>query len=298
MFKYLLGLIVSAIVGLFLLVDSSTIGLTVINTAIRATTNYHVDRNISFSDNQQLTLDVYRNALNSTDEAQDNYPVVIFFYGGAWSWGSKSLFHFAADAFMRKGYTVVVPDYTKYPEGKFPDFLYDGADAIVWTYNNISNYGGDKDNMFVVGHSAGAYIAALLGADSKYLTKAGGHTGMIKSIAGIAGPYNFTPQEQIYVDIFGQENFDVMRANAHITGSEPPMLLLHGKGDTTVGEFNYQTLFDKISQEQGVVELKIYEQNITHTNILLKLHPWFGRDINVVEDINCFFFTSRCERFI
>jgi acetyl esterase/lipase len=277
---------VSIIVFIDLLTDTAATALRVLNTGVSLTNSYKITRDTSYGTEPWQKLDIYR-----AQDADENTPVIVFFFGGGWSWGDKAYFEFVADSFVRKGYTVAIPNYVLYPKGKFPQFVQDGAKAIVWVKNNIDKYQGNADNIFLVGHSAGAYIAAMAATDERYLQQAGEDMLFIKGVAGIAGPYNFTPKAQEYVAIFGRENFELMKVANHMTGSEPPMILLHGNGDTTVGRFNQETMATALAQGNVKHKSVLYDDDITHTKILLKLHPWFAGKVNVTEDIDNFFKT-------
>lgn len=278
-------LLISAVMLVInLIIDSSKTGLNILNTAIKLTRPYDVTENIDFGKEEWQKLDVYR----SSDQTESS-PVIIFVYGGGWDWGDKSLYHFAADAFTSKGYTVAIPNYIKYPQGRFPQFIDDVALSVAWVENNIADFNGNPEKLFLVGHSAGAHTAGLLVSDPRYLQNAAASIANIKGFAGIAGPYNFTPKKPEYIKTFGPENFEIMKANTHIDGSEPPMLLIHAKGDTVVGQFNQTTLAETIKSTGGLVETTLYGEDIGHVSILLKLHPWFAGKVNVANDIDIFF---------
>ena len=266
--------------------DSAATGLRIINTGVSLSSNMKVQKDIVFDTNKNLTLDIYTHA---DWQADTRRPVLIFFYGGGWSWGDKAYFKFVADSFVDKGYVVVIPNYTLYPTAKYPEFVKDGAKSVAWVHQNIAKHGGDITNLFVTGHSAGAYIAAMVAFNDQYLATENQPTSIIKAMAGIAGPYNFTPKEQEYIDIFGEENFTDMKILNHINGNEPPALLIHSEGDTTVGLFNHKLMVDALTANKDIVETIIYGQDITHTKALMKLHPWFAKEVNVAVDIDAFF---------
>ncbi len=265
-------------------IDLAATGLRLLNTGVSLTHSYNISRDISYGSEPWQKLDIYR-----AQNADENTPVIVFFFGGGWSWGDKAYFEFIADSFVRRGYTVAIPNYVLYPQGKFPQFVEDGAQAIVWIKNNISKYQGSEEKIFLVGHSAGAYIAAMAATDKRYLQQAGESKGFIKGVAGIAGPYNFTPKAKEYINIFGKENFDSMKVAQYVTGNEAPMILLHGSGDKTVGVFNQEIMAEALKKEKVKHQSVVYTDNITHIKILLKLHPWFADNVNVAEDIDWFF---------
>src|ERR1700744_4252291 len=120
-----------------------------------------ITRSVAYGEAPRQTLDVYRPA-STIKSSMAKSPVVVFFYGGSWQTGDKETYLFAATALARRGYVVVVPDYRVYPQVRYPAFLQDGARAVRWAKDNAARFGGDPGRLFVMGHSAGAYIAAML----------------------------------------------------------------------------------------------------------------------------------------
>jgi acetyl esterase/lipase len=286
MLKTLVIILVVLLIGLAISLykDSSRTGLFILNTALKISHRTEAIEDLPFADQAWQKLDVYPSP-NKNKPA----PVLVFIYGGGWNWGNKSMFYFVAQAFVERGYTVVIPDYIKYPKGHFPDFIKDGALALAWVKTNIAKYNGDPSNLFLAGHSAGAHTSALLLTDKHYLADVDMSVSDIKGFAGIAGPYTFTPKSEQYIATFGTENFDSMKVNSHINGNEPPMLLLHAEGDTTVGLFNQQEMAAALRASDQKVETKLYGSNINHISILLKLHPWFADKVDSGQDVDQFF---------
>ncbi len=264
--------------------DPSGSGLWIVNKAASWTANYSKTSNLQYGDQDWQALDIYQDDVNG----DTSKGVIIFLYGGGWTSGDKSDYEFIAQAFVARGYLVVVPNYVLYPKGKFPQFIDDTAQAVAWTFENIQRYDGNPDKIFLVGHSAGAYNAAMVATNDRYLEKIGHSTNIIKGVAGIAGPYNFTPKAQEYVNIFGEENFATMQVRHHVTGNEPPMLLLHSEGDDTVGLFNQETMLNALQANQTKVQSKIYSKDLSHVRILLNIHPWFATKENVGQDVDDF----------
>jgi acetyl esterase/lipase len=183
----------------------------------------------------------------------------------------------------------VIPDYRKYPAVRFPAFVEDGAKAVAWTYKNIASRGGDPKRLYLAGHSAGAHIGTLIASDPRYLQAENLDTGIIKAFAGLAGPYDFTPDEPDLIAIFGpSERYPQMRVTSFITGHEPPMLLLQGQNDTTVKIRNLKRLEARIREKGGRVETKIYP-GVDHIQIVGSFAWfWHGR-APVAQDIAAFF---------
>ncbi len=136
-------------------------------------------------DRQRLDLYLPKNAKNA--------PIVVFMYGGSWQRGDKGTYLFAAAALARRGMVVVVPDYTLYPEAGFPRFLEDAAAATAWTAGwarrSASSLGSSGGRLVLMGHSAGAHIAAMLAYDERWLAPHGSIRAVIlQASLGLPGP--------------------------------------------------------------------------------------------------------------
>lgn len=263
-----------------LLYGCSQAGFAVVNAPASFDGNSEI-KDIGFGNhNQKLDIYVPKNTAQT-----GAHPVLIFIYGGRWTDGYKSQYRFIGSKFSSNGYITVIPDYRKYPQVKFPDFVEDNAQAVAWVEKNIAQYGGNPNQIYLMGHSAGALNAALLSADERYLKNAGADISNIKAFAGLAGPYSFTPDEPDLMDMFGPpENYPNMQVTSFIEGNEPPMLLLHGGKDTTVYLSNLQKLEKEIGEKGGAVKTNIYPE-LDHTGII-KVFTWVYKDsANVEGDI-------------
>jgi acetyl esterase/lipase len=244
----------------------------------------HAD--LSYGDDSLQKLDVYVPAQASKTQA---LPVLVFFYGGDWTMGQKEMYRFVGSRFAKAGYIVVIPDYRKYPQVKYPAFVEDAAQSVKWVHDNISRYHGTPERIYLVGHSAGAHSAAMLAADERFLQNASVPYSSIQAFAGLAGPYHFTPEEEKYKKIFGpSETYDHMKVTTFINGDEPPMLLLYGLEDDIVHIRNLQKLEAAIQQVGGKVETKLYP-DANHIGMVAAISwiPGFGAP--VTEDVLAFF---------
>lgn len=163
-------------------------------------------------------------------------PVVVFFYGGNWRSGERADYRFAGDALASRGIVAVIADYRLYPEARYPAFLQDAALVVAWTQQHVAAYGGDPSRVFVAGHSAGGYIAAMLALDPRWLQAAGTTPSALAGWIGLAGPYDFLPI--VARDIRPVFQFPDTPADSqpirHVSATAPPGLLLTGAADTTV----------------------------------------------------------------
>ena len=222
--------------------------------------------NLVFDTGTGLRLDVY------TPKGARNAPVVVFFYGGRWSEGSRDLYEFVGGALARQGFVAVVPDYRLYPAVKFPAFVEDSAKAVRWAREHAAEYGGDRGRLFVMGHSAGAYNAAMLAVDERWLAGVGGSRSWLAGMIGLAGPYDFMPfTDPDIQDMFGPPaRYTDTQPISHVDGRNPPLLLLHGEDDTAVWPKNTRNLAARVTAEGGPVETVIYPK-MSHTWIVATL---------------------------
>ncbi len=222
----------------------------------------------------------------TTSEKKD---VIVFYYGGRWQYGKKENFRFVGAALARRGFVTVIPEFRKYPDVRFPVFLEDGARALTWVDDHIAEYGGRHDRVHLAGHSSGAHMAALLTADTHYLSAEGKDARVvIKDFAGLAGPYAFTPEAKDLVDMFGPpERYPHMQATTFVEGKEPPMLLLYGQEDETVKPYNHERLAQRIREKGGRVDVITYPE-LGHIGII-GTFSGLGPNSSVVDDMTKFF---------
>ncbi len=118
-------------------------------------------------DNEPLQeLDIYFPVENN-----NLFPVLVHIHGGGWTLGDKKNMKDTGLFYASQGVLFITPNYRLSPQIKHPTHIQDCAAAISWVFNNIDELGGDKNRIFLSGHSAGAHLAALLGTNSEYLQK-------------------------------------------------------------------------------------------------------------------------------
>jgi len=226
--------------------------------ALAATEGFRVTSDVAYRPGK---LPDPRHGLDIYAPEQTNAPVVVFLYGGGWRDGRKESYRFVAAALARLGFVTVVPDYRVYPDVRFPGFLFDAAEAVAWTKRNIARYGGDPKRLFVMGHSAGAHIAAMLTLDRQWLGRVGLDPDRdIAGMIGLAGPYDFLPLRDPVLETIFAPAAD-LRQSQPITfarGDAPPMFLASGMDDTVVLPRNTTRLADRIKGQGGQVEAHLY----------------------------------------
>ena len=236
-------------------------------------------------------MDVY-----SPAAADGDAPVVVFFYGGGWRRGDRARYGFVGQVLAECGFVTVIPDYRVYPEARFPAFIQDCAAATAWAKANVSDFGGDPDKLFLMGHSAGAYNAMMLAFDGRWL----GHEGMdpkrdVKGAIGLAGLYDFgEDRRERLKTIFDEEHWPHAHPIAHVDGQDPPVLLITGEADGVVDPGHTRRMASRIRALQGRVAEIVYPK-LNHIMVIGVLLPWFSFRASVLEEVRRFVQLSSLE---
>ena len=262
--KFILLLIILVIIGLG--VGYTFAPLQTFNTLVpKDSASRQAAEGIAYGENPRQLLDIYV----PLRQADGPRPVIVWFYGGSWNSGSRSGYSFAARALSARGFVTVVADYRLVPEVRFPGFVEDGASAVRWVRANIGEYGGDGERIVIAGHSAGAYIGAMLANDPQWL---GDDREAIAGFAGLAGPYDFYPFDvSSTIEAFGR--WPDPAATQPITFADetaPPTLLLVGADDTTVEAYNSERLAARL-REAGVEAQLVSYPGVNHVDIVIAL---------------------------
>ncbi|MEO8670618.1 MAG: alpha/beta hydrolase [Tahibacter sp.] len=226
-----------------------------------------IHKSVSFDAPHQLDLDVY------APVAAVNAPVVVFFHGGRWQTGNRTQYAFVGRALAAHGIVAILPDYRKFPAARQPEFLSDAARAVAWSRQHARDYGGDPARLFLMGHSSGAHMVAMLATDARWFAAEHLAPRDIAGVIGVAGPYDFLPlTEADLVDLFGNDPAEQQQSQPvnFIDGDEPPFLLLHGNADTTVWPRNSESLARALRLRGVRADLKRYD-HIGHSGILVAL---------------------------
>ncbi len=210
-------------------------------------------------------------------------PVIVFIYGGSWSSGTKRGYGFVGRALAARGFVVAVPDYRLVPQVRFPSFLEDNAAAVRWVRAHAGEVGGDPDRVVLAGHSAGAYNAAMLALDPRWL---GADRRFVRGWIGLAGPYDFLPFDQpVTRAAFG--NAPVPRDTQPLTfasAGDPPALLATGDKDTLVLPRNSDALAAQLTAAGVRVERRRYP-GVGHIGLVTAVAKPFRGKAPVLDDM-------------
>ena len=163
--------------------------ITVLNSLV-APSGHELTPAVAYGNLPRQRLDVYR---PTAAAPPGGYPVAVFFYGGSWNRGERADYKFVGAALASRGVLTLVADYRLYPAVRYPEFLEDSAKALAYGLEQAAALGGNPQRVFVMGHSAGAYNAAMLAFDARWLHTTGHQPTELAGFIGLAGPYDFLP---------------------------------------------------------------------------------------------------------
>ncbi|HYM47129.1 MAG TPA: alpha/beta hydrolase [Burkholderiaceae bacterium] len=200
----------------------------------------------------------------------DGWPLVVFFYGGSWKHGERAHYRFVGEALAARGIVTVIPDYRLYPEVRYPDFLKDNAAATAWALREAARLGANPKRVFVMGHSAGGYNAAMMALDTRWLGAESIAPTQLAGWIGLAGPYDFLPIENpdvkpVFLHPDTPPESEPIR---HVSASVPRAFLAAAPDDDLINpERNTKQMASKLQQTGIPVTLQIYPYT-SHTTLI------------------------------
>ncbi|RZJ52847.1 MAG: alpha/beta hydrolase [Flavobacterium sp.] len=222
---------------------------------------YETKSNIQYYDNATNKNDSYINERCVLDiyypKNNKNFATIVWFHGGGLTGGSKEI----PEALKNKGFAIIGVNYRLSPKVKAAKCIEDAAAAVAWAFNNIGNYGGDKSQIFVSGHSAGAYLTSMIGLDKKWLQKENIDANQIAGLIPFSSQCithfeirreNGIPEKQPTIDSFAPLY--------HVRADAPPLLLITGDRELEMlGRYEENAYMARMMKLVGHTQTKLYE---------------------------------------
>ena len=255
--------------------------------AMASTESATVTQAVAYGPSARHRLDIYR---PSTTAPAAGWPVVVFFYGGSWNRGERADYKFVGTALASRGVLTLVADYRLYPEVRYPDFLSDCALALAYGLQHAASVGGDPRRVFVMGHSAGAYNAAMLALDPRWLKAAGHAPSELAGWIGLAGPYDFFPMRNPDTQpVFFHPHYPAGTQPVDYAAKDsPPTFLGAARTDKLIDpQRNTVGLATRLKDVGAAVQLTLYER-VNHVTLAAAL-AWPLRWLApVLDDVTAF----------
>ncbi|CAF1388541.1 unnamed protein product [Adineta ricciae] len=217
------------------------------------------DRDICYTSNtlyERNRLDVYYPKNGS------QHDVLVFFFGGAWQTGKKETYSHLGRNFTRKGLVTVIANYSLTPASIFT-MVQECAAAVMWVYQNISNYRGNPKRIFLMGHSAGGHMIALLNSDPRYFRPYGIEnpiSGIILLDAFGLDMYEYLDQpwpekdtkDNTFIQVFSSDpgNWKQASPMSHTKNIKNPHLILVGEKTFPSIQIHSRRFFEVLKKSQ------------------------------------------------
>lgn len=241
--------------------------------------------NVAYGPDPRQRLDLYAPRAKATKP----WPLLVFFYGGAWNSGRRQDYEWVGQALASRGFLVAVVDHRLVPQVRYPAFVQDGALAVARARQLAAAHGGNPDQVVLSGHSSGAYVASMLALDPRWLAQAGVAADKVRAFAGLSGPYDFYPFDvPASIEAFGQAADPRLTQPVNLDlSAAPPVFLAHGSRDETVAPRNSRALARALEAAGREVELKVYD-GLDHKDPVLALSRLFRAKAPVLDDMTRF----------
>ncbi len=246
-------------------------------------TRYVLEKDIPYYDMATRNSDAYIKERCKLDiyypKDTTNVSTVVWFHGGGLESGEKHI----PEGLLEKGVIVVTVNYRMHPKVLNPVYIEDAAAAVAWAFNNIDKYKGNKKKIFITGHSAGGYLASMVGLDKSYLK---GFDIDADDIAGLI-PFSghtithFTIRKEMGIE-GTQPIVDKYAPLFHVRKDAPPILLITGNRELELlGRYEENAYFYRMMKivehpDIELMEMDGYGHNMVYPAIPLLLN--FVRD--------------------
>lgn len=244
---------------------------------------------LAFGPHERHRLDAYMPRGNAP---VGGWPTVLFFYGGTWRRGERAEYRFVGEALASRGILTLVADYRLFPEVRWPSFLEDSALAVRWALQQApaASLAVNPTKLYLMGHSAGAYNAAMLALDPRWLQAQGLQPSALAGWVGLAGPYDFLPlRDQDAQPVFHHPHYPPNTQPIELVRPGAPRAFLAASVEDKLVSTQRSTvsLARKLQEVQVPTTLRLYERvdHITLVGALSRPLRWMAP---VLDDITTF----------
>lgn len=189
--------------------------------------DYHTEKDLVYV--SPAEKDSYRTSQCRMDfyypEGLKDFPTLVWFHGGGLTGGTKAV----PEELKKQGFAIIAATYRLSPKVKAPAYIEDAAAAVAWAWANIEKYGGSKKKIFVGGHSAGAYLASMIGLEKKWLARYGIDPDELAGLLPMSGQMitHYTIRQEAGI-ADTRPVIDQYAPLFHVHQDAPPMLLITG----------------------------------------------------------------------
>ncbi len=187
----------------------------------------------------------------------NGFAAVVWFHGGGLTSGQR----FIPEPLKRRGIAVVAAGYRLSPDVGAPVWIEDAAAAVAWTFQHIAAYGGATNRIFVSGHSAGGYLAAMVGLDKRWLAVHGLDADLIAGLAPFSGhgiTHFMVRKERGISDT--QPVIDDLAPLYHVRKDAPPLWLITGDRELEMlGRYEENAYLWRMMKETGHTRTRLFE---------------------------------------
>ena len=208
---------------------------------------------------ERCLLDIYY------PETDKGFATLVWFHGGGLEKGNKDLL----DGFRRQGFAVVSVNYRLFPQCKCPDYIDDAAMAVAWTFENIEKYGGNKDQIYVSGHSAGGYLTLMVTLAKEYMEKYGADADKIAKAYPVSGQTvtHYTIRKERGLPD-GLPVIDEYAPMSHAGRGGAPLVLISGDRD-----------LEMLARYEENAHLQALLKNFGHDSVLYEMQGFNHRTV-------------------
>jgi acetyl esterase/lipase len=226
---------------------------------------------------ERCVLDIYY------PKIRKSYATLVWFHGGGLSGGKKVI----PPALKEKGICIVAVNYRLHPKVKSPKYIEDAAAAVAWVFKNINDFGGDPDLIFISGHSAGGYLASMIGLDKRWLKAHG------VDADDIAGLIPFSGQTVTHSTIRKERGItgihpiiDDLAPLYHIRSDAPPLLLITGGRELELnGRYEENAYLARMMKLAGHKETVLFELDGYGHGMTMPAFPLLLKEVKRITDL-------------